>query len=305
MRRFLLDLLLFAAIMGAVIGGYVWSKWDYFPAPNITTNSSLNTKLHMLKERRGQRISVLALGSSMTLNNLSSRAVIDALHDTSYLNLGAWGTNMEQSVALAHDILPIVKPSTLVVVTNLGDFSFSAERYAVNPVRLERYLTRWSELWAYVKTRDMGYYLRDMELNEVRMNDPGNYERLVFDRNGGVELNVPKDRIDPERFNKKPPPLSDLAESQYKAFGALCALTKKEGVHLIVIQAPYRQGIRNEEVDSIVQLHVQRLQGIMKPFGHEFLNGTTRNWPDSLYCDHGHFNGSGAYEFTMYAFAQR
>lgn len=305
MRRFLFDLVLFSAILGAVITAYVWSKWEYFPAPNITTNSSLNTKLHMLKERRGHQIDVLALGSSMTLNNLNSRALIEALHDSAYLNLGAWGTNMEQSVALAQDILPIVKPRTLVVVTGLGDFSYSAERYNVNAQRMEKYLTEWDEVWAYIKTRDIGYYLRDMELNEVRMNDPGNYERLVFDAYGGVELNVPKDRIDEERFNKKPPPLSDLAESQYKAFGELCATTEAQGVHLIVIQAPYREGIRNEEVDSIVELHVYRLRQIMQPYDHEFLDGTTRTWPDSLYCDYGHFNGAGAYEFTRYAFAQR
>jgi hypothetical protein len=305
MRRFLLDLLLFSVIMGVVVGAYVWSKWDYFPSPNITTNRSLNRKLHMLKERRGQRVDVLAIGSSMTLNNLSSRAVIEALHDSAYLNLGAWGTNMEQSVALAQDILSIVKPHTLVVVTSLGDFSYSTERYSVNPERMEKYLTQWSELWAYVKTRDMGYYLRDMELNEVRMNDPGNYERLVFDPYGGVELNVPKDRIDPERYNKKPPPPNDLAESQYHAFAKLCAITTAQGVHLIVIQAPYRQGIRTEDVEATVHAHVDRLRGIMRPYDHEFLDGTTRIWPDSLYCDYGHFNGTGAYEFTTYAFAQR
>lgn len=304
MRRFLLHALLFGLLALAGIAGYIWHYRAYVPAPRITNNISLNAKLRMLKQRRGQPIHLLALGSSMTLNNLSSRAVLEAFHDSSYLNMGAWGTDLAQSFELAEDIVPLVRPSVVLMVTNLGDFSANAERYVVDSTRMANYLVKWSEADAYLHARDAGYYLRQMELNAVRMNDAGNYERLVFDPWGGVQLNVPKDRIDQERFDKRPPRLDELSEEQYRALERLAAYLERRHVRFILIQSPYRQGVRSVTVEADVAAHKRRVWTILAAHGHRFDDGTDALWPDSLFCDYGHLNAQGAYLFTRHALAE-
>lgn len=304
MRRFILHALLFGLIVLAGIAAYVWHYRAYVPAPRITNNISLNAKLRMLKERRGRRVDLLAIGSSMTLNNLSSRAVLEVFHDSSYLNIGAWGTDLAQSFELAEDIVPLMDPSTVLMVTNLGDFSADADRYEVDSTLMADYLTKWTEADAYLRTRDAGYYLRQMELNAVRMNDAGNYERLVFDPWGGVELNVPRDRIDRERFDRTPPAVADLSERQYQALEKLAAYLERRHVRFVLIQSPYRAGLLSPVLDPEVAAHKRRLEAIVTAHGHRFADGTDRSWPDSLFCDYGHMNARGAYLFTRHALAE-
>lgn len=298
MGRFLHNALVFGLLCLLALAAFVFHYRAYIPAPHITGNISLNAKLQMLKERRGQRVDVLAIGSSMTLNNLSSRAVLEALDDSSYLNVGAWGMDVQQCLRLAEVIVPQVRPRTVLMVTNMGDFSGSAERFSADSARIANYLSVWSETGAYLRTRDAGYYLRQMELNATRMNDPGNYERLVFDHFGGVELEVPVDRIDHDRFNKEPPERNDLSDVQYAALDRLAAYLHARGIRFILMRSPYRDGLRTPLVDSTLAYHGARLQAIMDKNNGVLCVPYGQPWPDSLFCDYGHMNAQGAYLFS-------
>ncbi|MFT3884295.1 MAG: hypothetical protein QM724_02345 [Flavobacteriales bacterium] len=298
MARFLHNACVFGLICLLALAAFVFRYRAYVPAPRITTNISLNAKLHLLKERRGQRVDVLAFGSSMTLNNLSSRAVLEALGDSSYLNLGAWGMDVRQCLHLARIVVPQVRPRVVLMVTNMGDFSGSAERFPMDSARITNYLGEWSETGAYLRTRDAGYYLRQMELNAVRMNDPGNYERLVFDRFGGVELEVPPDRVDPDRYNKRPPERQELLDDHYQALQCLAEYLHDRGIRFIVLRSPYRDGLRDAHTDSTLAWHGARLRTTLAAHGGTVCDVSGRSWPDSLFCDYGHMNAHGAYLFS-------
>jgi hypothetical protein len=300
MGRFLHNVIVFGTLCLLAVAAFVFRYRAYVPAPRLTTNISLNAKLHLLKQRLDDRVDVLALGSSMTLNNLSSDAVLEALGDSSYLNMGAWGTDIRQSLRLARMIVPQVRPRVVLMVSNMGDFSGIAERFPMDSTRIVNYLTKWSEVGAYLRIRDGGYYLRQMELNAVRMNDLANYERLVFDRYGGVELEIPPDRIDQARYNKTPPEREELVDDQYEALGALAHYLHERGVRFILLRSPYRDGLRNAHVDSTLAWHGARLRRIVEVEGGTVCDVNDRSWPDSLFCDYGHMNALGAYRFSYH-----
>ena len=57
----------------------------------------------------------------------------------------------------------------------------------------------------------------------------------------------------------------------------------------------------NDGTRERVRAHVQRLRDILEPMGHQVLDTSDRDQPDSLYSDYSHFNTSGAYAFSTYA----
>ena len=76
-RRFLLHCLLLSLPVMAMLAGYCGFNARYFPAPHITNNLSINEKAMLLNRRSTPEVNILALGSSMTQINLSSKAVIE------------------------------------------------------------------------------------------------------------------------------------------------------------------------------------------------------------------------------------
>jgi hypothetical protein len=304
MRRFLFHAALFGTLVLLGIGGYFRYNRHFLPAPRITSNEVLNMKLSHLRHRGDTPANVLAIGSSMTMNNLSSEEVMAHFGDTSFVNMGAWGVDMVQTEGLAEVLVPLLEPHTVLVVSNLNDLVKNGKRFQVDTSRVVRYLRTWGTTESYLRNLKPAYYLREMERNRIRMHDRSNYEFMGVDEHGGAGLIIPRDRIDPQRWARRPPSGKWLDDEQYKALERLCAYLDKHGVRLIFLQSPYRQGVLNKEVERTIETHLDRVSNILAPYDHILVTATDRSWPDSLFVDYSHLNGQGAELFTRYALSK-
>ena len=96
-------------------------------------------------------MNILAIVSSMTLNNLNSGVVVDHYKDSTYLNTGAWGARISQTNAIASLLIDELKPRTVILVSNMDDW-IKGEDYVVDTALFRRYLTRWSPIEGYLQT---------------------------------------------------------------------------------------------------------------------------------------------------------
>ena len=284
MRRFLLHALAFGMLALLGIGGYFQYNRHFLPAPRVTSNAVLNMKLSHLRHRGDAPVHVLALGSSMTMNNLNSAEVMEHFGDTSFVNMGAWGMDMVQSAGLAEVLVPLLKPHTVLLVSNLNDLVNDGKRFPVDTARVVDYLRTWGTTESYLRNLKPAYYLREMERNRIRMFDHGNYEFMGVDHQGGAGLAIPTERISKERWERTPPKAKWLAEEQYEALE--------------------RAGVRNPEVDRTVETHLARVSNILSPHGHILVTATDRHWPDGLFVDYSHLNEEGAKLFTRHVMSQ-
>lgn len=308
MRSFLLHAFLFIALISAALATYVWINFDHFPAPKLSRNVSLNEQLLRVKRvldgewkySKDGGVNILAIGSSMTLNNLNSGVVVDHFKDSSYLNTGAWGARISQTNAIASLLIDELKPRTVILVSNMDDW-IKGEDYVVDTALFRRYLTRWSPIEGYLQTMKPSFYLREMERNKERAKDPGHFDHLLLDDWGGAPLNVPADRITEDRNRRAIPTRDNVNEEQYKALEDLSAMIAAKGCRLIFIQSPYRDGLQTPELRSIVAAHETRIRPIIEAHGHTYISTTDRSWPDEMYLDPSHFRAEAAEEFTRYA----
>ena len=121
-QRFLVRCLLLSLPIATGLGAFILWNRDYIPAPRLTANVAINEQIHRIAGMPEAKADVLALGSSMTLNNLASAPVTEHFGTTRYVNAGAWGFSAGELVHVAPVLVEHLKPHTMIVVTNLMDF---------------------------------------------------------------------------------------------------------------------------------------------------------------------------------------
>lgn len=302
--RFLLRCLLYAVPIAGMLLAYCGWNARFFPAPHVTNNLAVNEKIAAFGAQAEKKPDVLAFGSSMALNNLASEEVIAHFGAHHYFNLGAWGLDMSQTCELALCFAYKYHPKTVIIVGNLMDYAASLERseLALAPVMVLAEEGR--SVGSYLLHPDLVYYLRQMESNKLRYTDPGNYECLKMDAHGGVALDVPKDRIIPERWVRPVPEADDLTDEQYETLGHLAAVLHHMGIALVYVIPPYRDGIRTPQALVTIANHSARIRDLLSAHGQRVCDASDRSWPDDLFCDSSHLNGEGAKLFTTHVLAR-
>lgn len=303
-RTFLKQTVLLGLPVLAGIVLYAYGYRDTFPAPRITSNISLNEKLRLFKRTGPERLSVYAAGSSMTLNNLSTRAVQEHFGQVPYVNFGSWGFGLDNTRSLIA-LLQARQPAPAVIVcANLMEFSTELRGLPLDSAAVARYLWEESEPVAYLRRPQASYYLRQMESNRIRATDPGNYEYLRFDAGGGSTLDVPPERRAKARWQHPPPPADAMVDSAYATVADLGRRLQAQGTQLIWVHTPFREGLMDDALRTRVHAHVDRLRAILTPLGHVVVDGNDRPWPDELFSDYSHFNADGALLFTRHVLAK-
>lgn len=299
--RFFLQCVLLALPIAIGLVGYVHCYRDYLPAPRYTGNVALNEKLLRIAELPSDSIQVLAIGSSMTLNNLASTPVVDHFGTKAYLNVGAWGIGIKESAQLLPAMVERLSPSTVIIVTNLMDFEPGSSLNEDEIRTVQLFLREGGDVWDHIRYWDTPWFLRQMELNRIRYRDRGNYEFLGFDEHGAATLEVPQERILRSRFNEKPPDAQDVDTSRYTGFAAMAYWLRMKDIDLVVLRSPYRQGLQSPELKELNKEHGARLERILNSTGHRFVDGSKFDWPDSLFNDASHLDRAGAEAFTHWA----
>jgi hypothetical protein len=297
-RRFILRCTLLGVPAVIALAVYVALYAGYWPAPRITANFALNEKLALARQHRAEGVDVLALGSSMTLNNLSSEGVMAHFGPVRYLNLGAWGMGAEELSVTGPALVERLRPDTVIVVTNLMDFKRAVMLSASDSAHAVRYLDSARPLSAYWHHWDAPYFLRQMEFDRTRFTDPTNYEYFAMDTHGGVTLDVPPHLMHAVRFHEEPPKATELDEQRYADLHRFARWLHERNIRLMVLASPYRDGLNTADVDAVQAGHLERLRAMLLPLGHVVIDAHAHPWPDALFVDASHFGPKGAADFT-------
>ncbi len=163
--RFLLQCLLLGLPVLGMLVGYCGLNARYFPAPRITNNLSINEKAMFLRERATPQVNILALGSSMTQINLSTKAVLEHYGDSAYFNFSGWGMDMKQAHELARLFVPRMKPKLYLLSSNLMDFSVDPDRANIDPPKVADLAFGGSVLKAYLTLDCRGWSRADVMID--------------------------------------------------------------------------------------------------------------------------------------------
>jgi hypothetical protein len=299
--RFVAQCALVSLPIAVGLVGYVLWNRTYIPAPRLTANVALNEQVHRVARLPHGSTRILALGSSMTLNNLASAPVVRHFGTRDMVNAGAWGMGAFETALIGPDLVEHLGPSTVIMVMNLMDFQPGTPLNEGDEEAIREHLANGGSAWDYLKYWDSPWFLRQIGLHRIRFTDPGNYEYLGFDAHGAATLEVPQERILPARFNKPAPRPDELQEYYYEAFAAFSVWLRERDTDLIVLLSPYRQGLQNPELEGLNAAHAQRLRQVLEASGHQLVNGNERVWPDSMFNDSSHLDRAGAEEFTRWA----
>lgn len=304
MRRFLLRCALFISPFLLAVAAWMLVNSAYLPAPRLTPNLAMNEKVRFISHHVDRGCEVLALGSSMALNNLASDSVVAHFGTDRYLNAGAWGVGITESVRLGMVLTERLHPHTVLLVVNLMDFKPGSPFTTKDSAAVAGYLDDPDPVGAHLRHPDLTYFLRQTELNRLRFTDAANYEYLAFDAHGAAPLLVPRERIVAGRFDQPPPRVDELDGDRYAAFDQFARWLHARGIRLLVLQSPYRPGLNSAELERTWTVHVNRLHKILDPLGFTLVDGRAMLRSDDRYCDASHFNRDGAELFTGWALAQ-
>jgi len=295
MKSFLLKIAIFFVL--PILATVLWVLIYGFPPPNLSQNVGFNAKMLSIKNNKPSApLDVLAIGSSMSLNNIYSESIATNLGDN-YLNFSSWGQNVEDDYKLIKIFKKRFKPKMIIMSGNYMDFNKNPK--GVKFESLEEYLADDSK--SFYSGMGFRHFLLEARIFHEDKRAQHSYNNLLFDEHGGVTF--PKDnfeimklRWDGYRIKKF---VFDSAQYQY--LDSLANFCNANGIYFSYIQSPFREGylasLEDEERISLAN-HIHKVSTVLKKNNILFVNTTTEVWPDSLYVDYSHFNNIGCKKYT-------
>jgi hypothetical protein len=303
MVKFIKNIALFwlytAILTFIIIAGYKYNTGvtlKELPAPNLTPSYSFNDKMRFARTKKAD---IITVGSSMSLDNLSSDVIINNFNTRSYLNLSSWGLTPKDMFFIIKIYSSIYKPSTVIIASNYLDFQSTDKEF--DHKELTNYLkgppTEFSDFFINFSA---SYYFTNFVYHKYTTSDNNFYESLIYDKYGGISFDPSKFKIDREIWNKID--ISNLREASYYYLDRISFFCRQNKIRLLFFQTPIREGIyKNLSKDWLLK-HISRVKAIVLKNNHTFIDANDRFWPDSLYIDAVHFNATGARKFTKYCF---
>ena len=305
MDRFLkktaLLFLFLVLIMTIIVVGWVALNYQTIemPAPNLSNSYSFNEKMLFLKSKK--KAEVMAIGSSISLNNVHSGRIAGFFHTDNYLNTASWGINMYENLQLLHMLYQKYEPSTVILVCDMFDFNKSEKTIRFKLVN--RYINS-SEIsipLIYLKTFRTNYYLENAAYARKVRNATTEYDYLGYDQFGGVNLKAEGFNIDSLRWNGKSLKFHNPDEEQYHYFDKIAEFCKSGNIRFLVFQNIYRKEYLdklNDNQQNSFEKHANRIEDILEKYDFKLIRTDKNEWPDSLFVDSNHLNEIGAREFT-------
>lgn len=291
-----------AAIIIPILAFFIFLYYSGY-TPLITSSISFDAKLKYIKEKKIKQADLIAIGSSMTLNNLSSETIKDSL-PSSYFNFASWGLQMKDINQLVVNYIPKYKPKSIIVVSSITDFRNDELSTTIqNYLNTNQYIRDNFEGYFYIKNFNSIASIRSREKERRRSSSiiANDYSSLNFDDCGGVLLNISKQNISLKRWNDHSPFPTKYTPDHYRALVALSAYLKREHIKFIFVQAPIKQQYVNTLASrQAVYNHVAKCKNIIEKDGGIYLNfnGVAPFMSDSLFVDQFHLSSVGATIFT-------
>ena len=296
MKKFLLKCLLF--VLPVILLYAVFYYRAYYPI--ISNSVSFDAKLLEIKRVKLKHADIIAIGSSISLNNINSKVITDSLR-LSYYNFGAWGLQMGDLNHMIKSYVSCFRPRYILLASGFADFELDNNNslpdnlwWALNltPVYYITNYTNYDEL----KLRKITLYEYDHDFND--------YTFLGFDKNGGTSLNISKQHLNGGRLKLIDNILTQFPDKYtpgaYKSLDSLAAFLQVNKIKLIFVQCPFSDSfIKTAQKKQLAISHFNSCKAIVEKRGGLYLNlEQTATYPDSLFADPLHLNEKGAIFFT-------
>lgn len=312
MSTFLKKIVLFLALCiflsALIVGGYALkyhvSAKD-FPAPPLSDSYSLNEKIEFLRTSK-KDVSTIAIGSSIALNNLHSETIAKRIHGE-FLNTSSWGMNMGDNYELLKTLCKTYRyTNTVIIASSISEFELPAKKVEYDKVRNYLVAGKLAASMYHLTCFNIRYYMDNTQYKKLVTEQKNQYEYLVFDQYGGVNIDDTNFKRDERRWNASFEK-ERIIENNYDYVDSISAFCKAKNIRLIFFQSPFREGIyKNLNVEKSKQLqdHINRITTILQRDQHVFIDADKNNWKDSFFIDGEHLSATGAKVFTEYCFDQ-
>ena len=308
LKKLMLFLLLCIGLSIIIIIGYVMFykvSYKHMPAPALSDSYSLNEKIEFLR-RRNKNQHILAMGSSIGLNNLSSETIVGYIQPKTFLNASSWGMNMEDNYFLFKILYEIYHPDTLIFASSISEFEMPSKQ--VDYELVKKYLKSnnfISDLY-YLRCFNLRYYMENANYKKMVTTAKNQYEYLVYDQYGGVNIENENFEIDQQRWDSNFD-TSNISRSHYDYLDSIAVFCKLKNVKILFFQSPFRKGVYEKlEAEKLKKLkeHIKLVESILKKSKHTFIDSDKIAWNDSLFLDSEHLSAAGAKIFTTYCFKE-
>lgn len=311
MKKYLSKVSLYLAFISIVscvlIAAFMYHHnltFKHFPAPRLSDSYSFNEKMLFLRNSEIKNPKVLAIGSSLSLNNFHSETILESFNTNSYLNASSWGMRLSESYRQLKSLLKIYNPEYLIIAITFSDF-FEPDK-TIDHELSEKFISSnklYSPIY-HLQTFSLQYYLEYFPYAKYVRTIGNSYYYLNFDKHGAVNFEKENFNITDQRWNHSY--FEDLSyEYQLTYLDSIAILSQRNNVELIVCQSPPRQGFiksftNKQKVD--LNIYIEKLNNLSEKRNFKFRNAFTRNWPDELFVDGTHFHSKGAELFTEFCF---
>lgn len=267
----------------------------FLPAKKITNSYFLNEKIRFLSPL--ENIEVLAIGSSITVNNLSSNKIIDFLGNQNYINVGSYGFSILHSEAIIDTMVDIYDPHTVIICTSLEDFKLNYIKFKNEEIKNELINNSNISLLDIIFDRYYKKHLYDVKFDKL---NNSHYNSITFDDFGGIPLNSNNFKVDSSLWNKKLD-YNSVVNLSYLKLSEISKYLSEMSIKLIVIQSPIRASLQDEEYEKNILKHLEKFKTIFRSSNHILLDLSRVQYPDTFFTDFQHLNSNGSDSLTSQA----
>lgn len=260
-----------------IIFGLVFSSFFLFTcfldrhqilaAPSLTGAQGFDEKVKFFSEHKPKRSQILALGSSMTLNHIDPNLLITRNGTPiSFTNFAAWGLQINHLQSLLSITNRLIgKPKLVFILSSFADFrDCSAPTEArdqvlpqvsyfdnLEPDAVVNYINSpaptFHSIYYHFKYRSLNKIFDIKSIDKLRRQRTRNdiYSSLLFDSSGTVLLELPSEKISPQRWRGNPDWLK-VSHTCYKSLDKLIADAENQNLATIFVLTPIRKGYLDE-----------------------------------------------------------
>ena len=268
--------------------------------PILSDSISLDAKLYQLKKNKVRRTDIMALGSSVGLNDLNTQIFEGNIHKSFY-NFSAWQLQIEDDFSILKHYFPQCKPKYVLLTSTMHDFTLQPSTAISSALDMGDklpalyYLKNFSSIWELGARK---------KLMEIYTKDHSQYSCLLFDNGGGAELHLAKQIVRNNRnwqLKIEGFPSKENGPGAFKSLASMAIFLKDKNVKFIFIQAPYcKSYINSQSLRDSVNAYFIKCKTVVEGAGGTYLNYHDFFWKTdtTMFVDLGHLNGDGAMIFT-------
>lgn len=296
-RKFLLFFVACNILLGVGLATLDW--YGLLPPPAFSKSISFDEKAAWLHDNAPPQIDIMALGSSMTLNNFNSAVVFDNFPKRHYVNVSSWGLKFENIYKYFCLLDKSYDVSTLLVCCSIVDFREDQIWQQVpNAGLLQYYLDGGSEAFCQVTLFSGSYFVGNAQKMQYLRTRNDHYKSLRFDAGGGVPFAAQGFDIDPSRWEGKF--LRDVVveKRNYAALGELARYCRAKGITFVLSTTPCRPQALAYLPAGLLSEHMRRLRSLAKSESFLLVEADEGDLDDGMFVDWGHLNVKGAKRYT-------